>query len=201
MWYHYADQYRGLVLEFECVDELDSASLRAKPVEYPLVKPAIYTAEGWAKLLMMQNRPATEMLLELATFTKSPDWSYEREWRVTSWKRPADTDLYTDYSFDQRELGAIYLGPMISPSDRETVTALAKGYVNCVVWNVTIGMDREFHFTKSNVLTRGFNTDVENARLSGFAFSPRLSRIIIGFFYSRRSTPNLTLQPIGQNAG
>jgi Protein of unknown function (DUF2971) len=151
MWYDYADQYRGVVLEFKCVDELDSASLMARPVEYTVEKPAIYSAEGWATLLMMQNRLTTEKFLDFATFTKSQDWSYEREWRVTSWKRPADTGLYTDYSFDQRELGAIYLGPMISLSDREAATALAKCYANCVVWNVTIGMDRGFHFAKSDI--------------------------------------------------
>jgi hypothetical protein len=151
MWYHYADRYRGVVLEFKCVDELDSASLVARPVEYPFEKPAIYTAEGWAKLLMMQNRLTTEGFLQLATFTKSPDWSYEREWRVTSWKRPADIGLYTDYAFDQRELGAIYLGPLISAGDRENLTSLAKNYTNCVVWNVAIGMDRELHFAKADV--------------------------------------------------
>jgi Protein of unknown function (DUF2971) len=113
MWYHYADRYRGVVLEFKCIDELDSACLMARPVEYPVEKPAIYTAEGWAKLLMMQNRLTTEKFLELATFMKSPDWSYEREWRVTSWKRPADIGLYTDYRFDQRELGAVYLARII----------------------------------------------------------------------------------------
>lgn len=151
MWYHYADKYSGVVLEFNCVDELDSPTLGAKPVDYPLGKPAIYTPEGWAKLLMFENRRAIETLIKLATFTKSRDWSYEREWRVTTWKRPADSGLYTDYSFDRRELGAVYLGPMISANDREAVTALAKNYANCVVWNVTIGMDREFHFAKSNV--------------------------------------------------
>ena len=151
MWYHYADRYRGVVLEFKCIDELDSASLTARPVEYPVEKPAIYTAEGWAKLLMMQNRITTEKFLELATFTKSPDWSYEREWRVTSWKRPADIGLYTDYKFDHRELGAVYLGPMISPTDRETLTSLAKNYANCVIWNVAIGMDRDLHFARVDV--------------------------------------------------
>jgi hypothetical protein len=32
MWHHYADKYRGVVLEFACVDELDSAWLAARPV-------------------------------------------------------------------------------------------------------------------------------------------------------------------------
>ncbi|HHT9144876.1 MAG TPA: hypothetical protein ACFYD4_04230 [Candidatus Wunengus sp. YC61] len=35
MWFHYADQYKGAVLEFNCNDELDSAWLDAQPVTYP----------------------------------------------------------------------------------------------------------------------------------------------------------------------
>ena len=31
MWNHYADGYKGLVLEFECLDELDSVWLLANP--------------------------------------------------------------------------------------------------------------------------------------------------------------------------
>jgi hypothetical protein len=34
MWYHYADQYRGVVLEFRCDDALDNAWLAARPVTY-----------------------------------------------------------------------------------------------------------------------------------------------------------------------
>ena len=34
MWYHYADRYRGVVLELLCLDETDSAWLTARPVEY-----------------------------------------------------------------------------------------------------------------------------------------------------------------------
>jgi hypothetical protein len=51
MWCHYADQYRGAVLEFRCDDELDSAWLAAQPVTYPEIKPEVYTADGWAELL------------------------------------------------------------------------------------------------------------------------------------------------------
>jgi Protein of unknown function (DUF2971) len=90
MWYHYADQYRGVVLEFRCDDALDSAWLAARPVTYPAAKPAVYTADGWAQLLMTQGGLAIQTLLDVATYTKAPDWSYEREWRITSFKRQTD---------------------------------------------------------------------------------------------------------------
>lgn len=46
MWCHYADLYSGVVLEFRCVDELDSAWLIAKQVTYSDHIPAIYSANG-----------------------------------------------------------------------------------------------------------------------------------------------------------
>lgn len=146
MWYHYADKYRGVVIEFRCDDELDSPWLVARPVEYLNSKPDVYTAEGWAKILTMPHELATRTMLDVSTFTKSPDWSYEREWRVTSFKRPTDTGPFTDYKFHEKELAAVYLGATISASDRESVTALTARFPAAVVWNVSIGMSRELQF-------------------------------------------------------
>jgi hypothetical protein len=148
MWYHYADKYRGVVLEFLCDDVLDSAWLAAKPVTYPPQKPAVYTADGWAQLLTTQNALAIENLLDVATYTKAPDWSYENEWRITSFKRPSDTGHFTDYTFHPRELKGIYLGPDISSSDREAIISIAAGYPVTDLWDVSIGMDREFAITE-----------------------------------------------------
>lgn len=114
MWHHYADKYRGVVLEFTCIDELGSAWLAAKPVTYPPEKPAVYTADGWAELMMLPPEAAIRAMLNAATYTKSPDWSYESEWRVASFKRPTDTGNFSDYPFHRQELGAVYFGPMIA---------------------------------------------------------------------------------------
>lgn len=148
MWYHYADQYRGVVLEFRSDDELDSPWLLARPVAYPNGKPAVYTAEGWATLLTMPHEVALRAIIDVSTFTKSEDWSYEKEWRVTSFKRSTDTGPFTDYKFHERELAAVYLGPMISASDREALTAVAAMYPAAVVWDVAIGMSRELEFIR-----------------------------------------------------
>ena len=125
MWYHYAEKYGGVVLEFGCVDDLDSAWLAAKPITYPLPKPAVYTADGWAELLTMPGQSAIQTILHTATYTKSPDWSYEGEWRVASFKRPTDTGNFTDYRFDPRELIAVYFGPKTSADDRQSLVSAA----------------------------------------------------------------------------
>lgn len=55
MWNHYADGYKGVVIEFECIDELDSAWLIAKPINYTNEMPLTYTAEDMADLLFYQT--------------------------------------------------------------------------------------------------------------------------------------------------
>jgi hypothetical protein len=146
MWYHYADRYRGVVIELDCNDHLDSPWLVARPVTYPPTKPAIYTAEGWATLLTMRKELAIRSMLDVATFTKAPDWSYENEWRITSFKRPTDTGPFTDYKFNEHELASVFLGPMIAAPDRDTIRSLVSQFPRARVWNVSIGMSRELQF-------------------------------------------------------
>lgn len=147
MWYHYADQYRGVVLEFACIDELDSAWLMAKPVTYPKVKPGAYTATGWAELLCMPQENARRALLDSAIYTKSPDWSYEQEWRIATFKRPMNTGHFTDYKFHPNELVGVYFGPLIESEDRTSISALAATFPAVRQWNLSIGMSRDFTIT------------------------------------------------------
>jgi hypothetical protein len=156
MWYHYADKYKGVVMEFACSDELDSASLAAKQVEYLSDLPDLFNAVGWARLIMMPRDEAVRKLLDLATYTKSPDWSYEREWRVASSKRPNDTGPYTDWGFDERELSTVYCGPMVAPDDRAAIIELSGKYPNARIFDVAIGMSREFIFTEVRLKDRTF---------------------------------------------
>jgi hypothetical protein len=144
MWLHYADSYKGVVLEFNCDDEIDSPWLRAEAVSYPAAKPEVFEADGWAKLMMMPIDVAKERMLHLSTLTKAPDWSYEKEWRITTWKRDDDSGLYTDYPFRPREMASIYLGPLMAADNRRALLALSTMYPQARVIEVTIGMSREF---------------------------------------------------------
>jgi len=148
MWFHYADQYKGAVLEFNCSDELGSAWLFAKPVTYSVAASEEDEADRWAKLIMMPNELATKTLLDISTYTKSLDWSYENEWRVASFKRPSDTGLFTDYKFNLTELASIYLGPLITPADKELLIAAARAFPHVRVVEVRIGMRGRFLFSE-----------------------------------------------------
>jgi Protein of unknown function (DUF2971) len=146
MWHHYADCYRGIVLGFSCNEATDSALLVAEPIQYLDAKPDVYTDHGLAKILCLRTDAAARETIRLATLTKSDDWSYEKEWRIVSYANDGDLSDYSDWSFDRSDLSHIYLGPLISDSDLQKVTALAKQYPNAVVFRTSIGMDRELHF-------------------------------------------------------
>lgn len=146
MWYHYADSYSGAVFEFACDETLDSAWIEAKPVAYPDRKPGVYTQDGWAELLTLRNEFAVNKMLHTSVFTKSPDWSYEQEWRVVTVKRPTDIGHFTDYSFDPRELVTVFLGPRISDNDKIKLVEMASLYPHTKIVEVSLGMSRELEF-------------------------------------------------------
>lgn len=146
MWYHYADKYQGVVIEVLCDDELDSPWLMAKKVEYPVKKPYVYTDEGWGELLLMQNDRAIDTILHTCSYTKSPDWSYEDEWRLSSYKRKNETGLTSDYKVSRYEFGNLYLGPHINSEIKDELILLADNYPNMKIFETFIGLDREFKF-------------------------------------------------------
>jgi hypothetical protein len=146
MWFHYADKYSGVVLEFNCNDELDSTWFLAEPVTYGAASADILGADGWAKIIMMPNELAKRALFHVSTYTKSSDWSYENEWRVVDFKRPSDAGLFTDRNFDPRELSSIYLGPLTSPADQNSLVTVAAKYPHIRIFKGAIGMSGKFLF-------------------------------------------------------
>jgi len=146
MWCHYADKYKGAVLEFRCNENTDSPWFQARRVEYPEERPAVYTAEGWVEMVSLQPKFAVAKILEVATHTKSRDWSYEKEWRVVSFKRPLETGQYSDYPFHCEDLIGVYLGPLIDTEDRRTLIGCAARYPSVKVFATSLTMSRVFSF-------------------------------------------------------
>ncbi|EML7270166.1 DUF2971 domain-containing protein [Enterobacter hormaechei] len=138
MWNHYADSYKGIVLEFSCLDELDSAWLLAKPVKYTDEKPLTYTAEGMAELFFMDEEIVKNYINEDITYIKTLDWQYEKEWRVSTHKRPLQEGLYSDLTFNIHELKTIILGPMFDMDKLPAINELSEKYPLASVSSATI---------------------------------------------------------------
>jgi hypothetical protein len=118
MWHHYADAYQGAVLQFEALDELDSVWLVARPVVYQSAPPAIADARTWARCMLRKDQRTYLDLFTEYQYTKTPDWAYEREWRIATFRRAEDSAEFSDWGFDPRELVGVYLGPRCSEPDQ-----------------------------------------------------------------------------------
>jgi hypothetical protein len=143
MWNHYADSYKGVVLEFSCIDELDSAWLIARPIEYSDVLPMTYTADGLADLILLNHQSQMDYLTHTVTYLKTTEWITEKEWRVSSFQEPHEEGLFSDYSFNSRELKSIILGPMINHNDEAEILKLSARYENVNNFRATIGSSRK----------------------------------------------------------
>lgn len=139
MWDRYSDGHSGALLEFACVDHLDSAWLVAKPVNYTDEPLHLNTTEGFAEMMLYDPAYAVLKIMEEYTHTKTADWAYEKEWRVASWKRPHETGDYSDYEFHGDELHGITFGALMSEDIRTDLTLLVKGqYPHVKLWQAII---------------------------------------------------------------
>ena len=101
-----------------------------------------------SKLETFRLTSASRELIDLSTYTKAQDWSYEREWRILSYADANDEELYSDWRFEKRDLASVYLGPSINEADAAELIAATKLYPRVEIFRTTVGMDRDLHFQK-----------------------------------------------------
>jgi Protein of unknown function (DUF2971) len=126
MWSHYADSHSGVVIQLKCVEEVDNAILAAKPIVYSDEIPTIGSVEDFTKLACGQAQRETILnsWLHTITFTKSADWKYEKEWRVSApHLRPVQT-LHDDYRENPIVFGEVIFGCSIKQEDKVALITL-----------------------------------------------------------------------------
>lgn len=125
MWNHYADEYRGVVLELEASDEIGNDLITARKVRY-LDPPAIATIEEWTDAILGLDGKQIEDLFRELQFTKHPDWEKEQEWRVVAAARHLNQQKTIDDwpLMDAREISAVYFGHRCKAEDQREIQAL-----------------------------------------------------------------------------
>ena len=139
MWAHYASGYTGVVLGFESSDERDSTWLLAEPVVYSDKVPSLPGADDWAKALLGEQKIDWERWLAEYHFVKSTHWSYEKEYRIHSLRKPGEEGLFADYIFAREDLREIILGPRAS----EELEIIAKAAIDVAYTRARIRRARE----------------------------------------------------------
>jgi len=129
MWTHYADGHSGVVLRFRSIPELDSPYGMAKPMNYVDEVPHLFSEEELVDIAAGISNIDVRAILDKIIYTKSSDYSYEREWRISTGSgRTADP--FEDIPFGLNELDGIVFGLNTSDVDRAEIEALAAKYPN-----------------------------------------------------------------------
>lgn len=156
MWNRYADNLKGVVLEFSCLKEYDSPWIIAEPVKYDS-RPSLLDKAGWGMIATLNQAAATKYIFHESCHTKTMDWAYQEEWRVVSFNRAGETGEYSDYNFNPPELSAIYLGPYIGVENKEIILALLKhelSHVKVHSGHIADGNRIEFRHRDKNIKAR-----------------------------------------------
>ncbi|OYY73364.1 MAG: hypothetical protein B7Y40_09790 [Gammaproteobacteria bacterium 28-57-27] len=129
MWSHYADEHRGVCIEYTLHKEFITENLMGEDRDNGLVvcNSVEYQDNGFVECIL--NAPQdldkfAEVLLRKYLLTKSPSWQYEKEGRLVL--RQSGIINLPKYS-----LRRVYFGLRSSSSDVKLITELARTYSGC----------------------------------------------------------------------
>jgi hypothetical protein len=122
LWSHYAEDHKGVVLEFSPSVEKDSFLLAGRNVFYTPNRPVCYNPKYF---FSSPNEQATELTVNDVIYNKHPLWSYEKEYRV-AFPNFCKEQSRVYIPFLEEDLSAIYLGSKTSQEDKEKYIKLAK---------------------------------------------------------------------------
>lgn len=147
MWGLYADNHRGLILEFANAEGVDSVYRIAKPVNYSDRAPPILDDEGLANFLA-GNITLTADLVDPLMFLKSIHWRYEQELRIATGEGRNPSAEFEDVPFHPRELVAVYFGARAAELRTEVEPVIAERYPHAQRWQASQGKGFQIDFTR-----------------------------------------------------
>jgi hypothetical protein len=106
MWSHYADNHKGLCLEFDMTLEEPFLAARVLPVDYSATYPVVE-----------YFRDLEFTMVKKIALTKASHWSYEEEWRILDPFNGRSTQR-----FPQQLLTGVILGARVSDEVRSRVS-------------------------------------------------------------------------------
>ncbi|MBF2755554.1 MAG: DUF2971 domain-containing protein [Gammaproteobacteria bacterium AqS3] len=126
MWHHYADEYQGVVLEFDSCSGASGLWSKIRRVEYPHNPPELFTEKGWSHLIILSPEKQREKIQNFHLYTKKPDWEYEQEYRlvIINDRDSENIPNYSDWKLPKENITNIYFGPKISVQNKQLLMSL-----------------------------------------------------------------------------
>jgi len=120
MWGHYANNHQGFCLEYD-VEAWPPGEVRRR-----ILYPVIYSAQLFDAtkhiLQSMRSRDFNNLYGAMAATHKSPDWAYEKEWRLVL---PMG-ESFQDQNYPMPTPSALFLGARIQEEDKATLVDIAR---------------------------------------------------------------------------
>lgn len=132
MWAHYAESHKGIVLRLRSIPENDSIFGIAKPVQYVDKLPDLMSEDKIIALLSGSGRVSETVMMEKLIYTKSADWKYEREWRISAGDGWNKSDPFEDIKFGREELDGIIFGARTPHHERLSIMELARAQSSAI---------------------------------------------------------------------
>jgi hypothetical protein len=126
MWAHYAEHNQGAVLGFRSVQGLDSPYESARPVEYLDEMPLLIDNDFLADMASGQVLMDAQAIIDRMIYTKSSEWAYERERRISASSGRDAAAPHEDIPFNALELSAVIVGCRMPEDDRTTFVEMTK---------------------------------------------------------------------------
>ena len=147
LWGLYADNHRGVVLEFANCPGLDSVYRLARSVDYCERPPPVLTDEELAQFLAGDLELSPD-LADPLMFLKSTHWSYEKELRIVSGDGRFPDAEVEDVPFHARELVAVYFGARGEDLRAELEPLVVKQYPHAQRWQACKGAQFRIEFSR-----------------------------------------------------
>jgi hypothetical protein len=129
MWSQYADQHRGVCLEFE-VDSAGARSLR--PVDYAASR-AVRASDAY-DWRCTWDEEAGSRVADTFFYSKASPWSYEKEWRDVRNEADSNPARFT--------LSAVHLGFRTEPAWRTIVLQALQAQGALTIYEIRVNEDR-----------------------------------------------------------
>jgi Protein of unknown function (DUF2971) len=120
MWGHYASSHTGFAMEY------DIAGWHHGDIRRNILHPVVYaqTLFDSTKYLLksVERADFNNLFGAIAAIHKSPDWSYEKEWRFVL---PMG-ESFSDQNYPISKPSAVYMGSRIGDRDKHTILEITK---------------------------------------------------------------------------
>ena len=152
MWAHYAENHKGIVIGLD-TSLLPKFGLPLQPINYVHKYPTKNLKHSVSTYMGRTNNVCGEQWLQEQFFTKSKEWSYEKEWRLVAPGSIKNSNYL--YEFDSAAIKEIYFGCEVEPEIQDKLISLV------------LLINKNIRIFESSISDRSFELVFNQIQLSG----------------------------------